>query len=343
MKKIYTLLTKTDTTIMQEWSDNPNTGYFTGVKLNACEVLSICDGYVVDVETKQDKSRLITVQYSKEIFVRYINLIPASCLNIKENTIIHQGDTIGKCWKDELIFEICTTKSSKWPVRINDHTYYKCDPMPFISDIHYFDESHISDFLSASEPSLDMIDLSKITPYVITTSRNTKTLDYKKLKKIGVRAVVIESGKLFDAAHIMKDLNDYQNPNLRSQVLEALDNDILFGLWHEVRSTNLSEADLELSALKKVIQRYPPTLGVWLKLKLTKSNYTNDSILNRYYVKLVDMGLINNIGIYCTRNDISKITWKDHKDKYLLWLDEHVDKIDDALTLLNPEFFDVGK
>lgn len=186
---------------------------------------------------------------------------------------------------------------------------------------------------------MSMIDYTQISPYIITLSRKSKNIDMKRLKSIGVIGVMIESGSLYDSIHMMQD---YRNPELESQVQSAVKADLPFAFYHEVRSRNLEEANKELLELKLCIQKYNPTLGVWLKLLFNNSTKTNNDIVDLYQKYLTNLGLKNKIGFYVTYAQLKRIDWESRCDDWYLWIDDHVSDLSEFQRVLGPEFFMTG-
>lgn len=193
----------------------------------------------------------------------------------------------------------------------------------------------IDDSASATiDPS--SIDYEALDPYIVTIDRNTKDVNYNALKKLGVSGVLIEAGRLYDSIHKEQS---YRNPKLDAQAHAASDADVPFALYTDVRSRSVDEAKKELYELSFCVRRYPPALGVWLRLNLVKSKSENNKIIDTYYKELVKLGLKGKVGFYATESQISKIDWTKYSDDWYLWLDKHVTRIADIDQLLTPEFF----
>lgn len=187
--------------------------------------------------------------------------------------------------------------------------------------------------------ALTSIDYTQFTPYIATITRSTTATDLSELKNIGVIGVLIESGYLYDASHIE---TTYKNPKLTEQVQMATDADLYFGFYHVIKARSVEEAKKELSALQTCIQRYNPTMGVWLKPPSNNSKTKNDEIIEVYYNHLVKLGLENKIGFYATKDELETFDWEGICDKWYLWLNDHVSDISEIDTLLEPEFFMTG-
>ena len=213
--------------------------------------------------------------------------------------------------------------------------------------ITYPDGSVISAYNSAvtgmvySNPE-ELIDTSVLSPYIITTSRNTSSVNYTQLKKLGVTGVVLEAGQYYDVIHNEKNPITYRNPKLKSQILEAVESEIPYGYWHPVRARTAAEAYKEARALVSLVRLWPPFIGVWLKLELVKTKYVNDTILDTYREVLTDAGLYNQMGIYCNKSQLKNISWDKHQNHFILWLDEQLYTTFDVDELLSPGFFNVN-
>lgn len=214
--------------------------------------------------------------------------------------------------------------------------------------ITYPDGTVISAYNSATTGTIyklpeELTDTSTLSPYVITTSHNTHSINYERLKAMGVSGAILEAGQFYDVIHTEKDIISYRNPNLKSQILEVTNNELLYGYWHSVKARNTSEARKEANALISLVRIWPPIIGVWLKLELVKSKSMNDSIIDVYRELLTNAGLHNQMGIYCNISQLSKISWNKHKEHFALWLDDHVYSTFDITDLDSHEFFIVDK
>ena len=182
------------------------------------------------------------------------------------------------------------------------------------------------------------IQTNNIDPYIIITDRNSQDVNYPMMKQKGIVGALLEAGYLYDVAHIKVR---YQQSRLRNQILEAIRENMPYGLYGTVRSRSIEEAREELYELSLIIRTYTPLLGLWMKLEFATARTTNDAILNEYYKQLVDIGLKGQLGIYVTRSQLNQITWSNHCDNWFLLLNEHVPTFDDIDQLLTPSFFDV--
>lgn len=214
------------------------------------------------------------------------------------------------------------------------------DNLPYVytpvTNITAYDAAILGD----TKYNRSLIDQDKISPYIITLDRRSRNLDFNQLQTLGVVGVIIEAGSLYDVTH--KVVN-YRNPILHSQALSVTEAGLRFGLFSDVKARNTAEAIKELSELRKCILMYPPTLGMWLRLCLTRTVTTNDAILDKYCEELNRLGLKGRIGIQCTRDDLKYISWDKHKENYYLWLVDHINSTDNIQELLIPEFFESGE
>ena len=206
---------------------------------------------------------------------------------------------------------------------------YKIDSPTIIDDNSL--SSSITGQQSANQFSSGML-----TPYIITISSNTLSVDYRALKSIGICGVMIELGCLYDSIYREKE---YKNPKLDSQINSAISVGLPYGLYTIVKARNVEEAKREIESLKIWIQRYSQNLGLWLRLELSASKSINNDIIDIYYSRLAELGLAERIGFYATPDQIAKIDWDKYCDKWYLWLDKHVTNVLELNELLTPEFF----
>lgn len=182
-------------------------------------------------------------------------------------------------------------------------------------------------------------DYTQINSYIVSVDRFTSSIDTDKLNDLKVIAMFIEAGCLYDKSHV--EVKSYVNPKLDIQVKTAKDGNINYGLFAYVRSRSLAEATEELKWLRIYIQKYVPPFGVWLKLELTSSKPTNDSIVAKYKAILTRSGLKGKMGFYVTREQLDKISWDKWQEDFLLWLVDPVEDITEIEQILDPTFFDL--
>lgn len=177
----------------------------------------------------------------------------------------------------------------------------------------------------------------QFTPYMAGIDRYVSKVDYAMLKNGKVICVAFEAGYLYDAIHVKQ--SRYRNPNLASQVQSAIDNKMPYGLYADIRARNLTEAKSEIYELSLVIQRFRPQVGLWLRPLFNNSRSVNDSIIDLYYDKMVRIGLKNQLGFYCTRNQLNQISWNKYQNDWYLWLVSHISNFSNVEELLTPQFF----
>lgn len=183
-----------------------------------------------------------------------------------------------------------------------------------------------------------LIDIDKFDPYIATIDRNSRNINYTLLKNVGVIGVVAEAGYLYNAVHTKVT---YQNPRLHDQIEQIESAGLPYGLYATTKARSVKEAKEELKELSLIIQTYPPQLGMWLKLSMTSNKTINNSIVDTYYDRFIELGLKDQIGFYATRSQLNHITWAEYQSDWYLWLDDHVTSFVDLNQLLTPQFFDL--
>lgn len=175
--------------------------------------------------------------------------------------------------------------------------------------------------------------------YVATLDRYSPQVNYKSLKNNNLGGVIIEAGYLYNAAHVEQY---YRNPKIHEQCMAASQADVPFGLYCDCKARSIEEAKKELYQLSFCIRKYPPVLGMWVHFQLVKSKSVNDSIVDYYKNHLILLGLKGMIGILATENELKTISYKDkHQKDWELWLNKHVNSVNQIETLLDPTFFSV--
>lgn len=191
--------------------------------------------------------------------------------------------------------------------------------------------------VSGGRPVTDsIIDTDKINEFIVTIDRNVTNVNYKALKSIGVIGVILEAGYLYDSSH-RKQI--YRNPNLLTQVKSVESAGLYYGLYSDVKARSIDEAKEELYHLSLCLRKYPPLLGMWLRLKMNNSKSINNQIIDEYYKQLVKLGLKDKIGFYVNKSELSKIDWNKYKDDWYLWINDHVHSLSNLNELLTPQFF----
>lgn len=184
------------------------------------------------------------------------------------------------------------------------------------------------------------IDYTKISPYILTLDRNSTTkLDYQNLKTSHrVIGVILEAGYLYTSSH--KEVT-FRNPLLYEQIPPIENAELPYGYYMIGRARTLSEVENELYWLSFIINKYPPKLGVWLKLDLDKKRKShNNSIIATYEEGLIKLGLKGKIGLMLRREQLKLFSWSSYQDSWYLWLIEHIKDTKELDSLIDPKFFD---
>lgn len=182
-----------------------------------------------------------------------------------------------------------------------------------------------------------LVDSSKLTPYIATLDSKVTQVDYTKLKLLGVVGVMIHGGSYYDTMHNVRHY--YRSDNIKTQVADADKHDMPYGLYVDVRARSEAEATLECRQLWYIVSKYPPKLGVWLRIETRANIDTNNKILEVYESHFVKWGLKDKFGLYITRSQLSSISWNKFYDRYLLWLVDPISTTAEIDGLLDPEFF----
>lgn len=117
-------LTHTNAELIQQWDVSNFKSYHTGIDIIADKVYAISSGVVIELDEGTDGRYTITIQYNKDIVLRYMNL---KSVYVRFGQIIPNGTLLGTADK-YLHFEYATTSYSLWAVRISDLQFYKHDP-----------------------------------------------------------------------------------------------------------------------------------------------------------------------------------------------------------------------
>lgn len=80
-------------------------------------------------------------------------------------------------------------------------------------------------------------------------------------------------------------------------------------------------------------------MGLWVNPTLTSNRKKNDKLIEFYQKAFESYGLKNQIGFYCTKENLDNITWDNFKDDWYWWNVKHLDSIDNIHDLPTPRFF----
>lgn len=132
--KLSSYLTTNPAEVIKDWAGD-NTSIeeqecFTGMMISASELFSVSDGIVIAVEDNDEYKCQVTVQYSNNIYFRYLNV---SNVSLKITQVVKQHDKIGDCIKNIGVIEYITATQSNWPVAINGNKLFKNNPISAIS------------------------------------------------------------------------------------------------------------------------------------------------------------------------------------------------------------------
>lgn len=103
-------------------SDDSNAGCW----ILTSSVHSICNGTVLSVDRSPSTSAwCVTIEVDANRWVRYCGL---GATNVIVGHKINKSDFIGYAYKGLMRFEYCTSKKTKFPVRLLSKQLYKTDP-----------------------------------------------------------------------------------------------------------------------------------------------------------------------------------------------------------------------
>lgn len=189
------------------------------------------------------------------------------------------------------------------------------------------------------------IDESQVNPFIVTIDPSLTSIDFESLKFLRVSGAMLYAGQKFNAGTYTRR-SVFRAPNLKKQVELCQNSNILFALYTNVLARNISEAKEELQQLYYTASRYPPGLGLWLALKFKNQNkITNNAILEEYYKRLTEYGLMNGCGLYVTEPQLESIDWDTFKDRFQLWLIKDCKTKQEADSVgiqVEPDFFKIG-
>ena len=187
-----------------------------------------------------------------------------------------------------------------------------------------------------------LVDATKIYPYIATLSPDMTYVDCSKLKENDVVGVMVYGGCYYTISHQVRKL--YRANNIRKQITCLDESDMPYAIYVKVRSRSVSEAKLECRQLWYLVSKYPPKLGLWLKIETGAKTAINDLIIEEYYTNIERWGMKDQCGIYATRSDMKSFTWDKFYDRFSLWLVDPVSDMGQVVDqLLKPEFFMLGE
>lgn len=186
------------------------------------------------------------------------------------------------------------------------------------------------------------IDYTKINSYVITLSRNSSdSLDYSKLKSNGVVGAIIEGGYLYYPNSTIQ-VPVFQSPKFEKQKKSIEAQNLEWGFYFITRARTVAQAQSEMYEIRLMLNHYPCRFGIWLKLELPKNQVNiNNQIIEYFQYELIRLGFMSKIGFYTDKESLNNITWDKFKDRWLLWIIDHVEDVAKIQKLLVPHFFDM--
>lgn len=183
-----------------------------------------------------------------------------------------------------------------------------------------------------------LIHTEAIHPFIATLDPSLSHVDCDKLRSAKVIGVMVYGGSYFNALHMVKKY--YRSDNLRKQITSIESGGLPYAMYVDVRARTIEEAKKECNSLWYVVSKFPPSLGLWLRIDTGCRVGVNNQILETYYKYIVKWGLKDSCGIYSTRSALQNITWEKFYNRFLLWLVDHVSNVDEVSNkLLDPEFF----
>lgn len=195
------------------------------------------------------------------------------------------------------------------------------------------------DFTHITNPSL-ILHPEVMTPYIGVVGETDTNVDYRILKSSKVSGMMFCGGAYFDITHSRR--SNYFNPYLGKLVKDCEAANLPYALFWCVRSRNHIEADAEAKALYYVVSKYPPKLGIWLKVSTGNTVAINDDILSLYLRKIESWGLGSKCGLYVTPTQLASLSWSKFEDKFYLWMiDYDIDLSTIDNQILQPEMFEV--
>lgn len=164
------------------------------------------------------------------------------------------------------------------------------------------------------------INLDAIKPYVISPDKDQVGISYKAFRDIGVVGVMLDAGMYLDKNQ--KVTKKYRNENLYTQVEEVTESKLPYGFYYTTHAATIEDVKQESYWLYFIIAKYPPKLGIWLKVDLnTKMSQTQaQAIVEKYYATFVEWGLKSKCGIYATKEQAKLIGWPRQCTYMPLWL-----------------------
>lgn len=130
-------ITKSDSTLLKPWIESVNSKDYkiykclhSGVDISGKSAYSICYGVIIEIGKSTD-GYSVSIQYDVSACIRYCYL---KSIAVSIGSTVSDGQLIGTASKSIHLEYITTTKkSSIWPVRIGQVTYYKHNPTDILN------------------------------------------------------------------------------------------------------------------------------------------------------------------------------------------------------------------
>lgn len=179
------------------------------------------------------------------------------------------------------------------------------------------------------------LNVEAMSPYVVRIPESDATFDADALRNGQVCGVLLSAGYLYSQTSHLQ-MSSYIARNLASQAAYADANNIPYALLAEVRARSVGEAEKELAKLYYVCAAYVPEMSLWLHLdfRSSSSKDVNNRILDKYYEECSKWGFKNTLGIYVTKDELSRIDWDKYSDKMFLWRVDHSLDVDKYVGVL---------
>lgn len=179
--------------------------------------------------------------------------------------------------------------------------------------------------------------IKSIKPYVIAPKPTHLNVNYEALRQLGVVGVMLNAGERFNSNH---ERVDYRTTTIYQQTLEVKAASLPYAYYYTTHCRSIAELREEAYWFYFVVSKYPPKLGVWLRCQFDVNSTLAQQFVEEWYLFFVDWGLKSKCGLYCTKDQATKIAWPKQKTYMPLWLEgELTDSVCPDDELLTPSFF----
>lgn len=208
-----------------------------------------------------------------------------------------------------------------------------------LSDLHH---TNIVVTSNNSVTTPTYYDISKLKPYVVLIDRNTTSKVTQAMIDKGVVGAIVEAGYLYNSDRT--DAKDKYNPRFEQQIKNLEEMNVPYGMLWYSRAANLIEAKQEANWFSYTLRSHHPRLGAWVGCYFPDVNTVmmNDNILQIYQDKLIDLGYVNQIGVYGTPKQLKKTTLSALQEHWVVWMNNHIANTSELQHMLDSKFFQVG-